>query len=488
MDLREGCVVGVAEAVVGQEVGGGLHGAGEDLIVLPGGHVVSEAGAGVFEEWGGGVATEIEGAGGSEGFDGDDHLGEADTLLELEGGGHAHADEVLLIATGRDGAGGGGAGEDAHLGDKSGGGDLRHHEAGLDAGAGGEEGGQALVQGGIEEALGAALGDAGELVDGDGEVVEGEGEWSAVEVAAGDDLVGVSGAGVVDEDERIVRGTVEFGGEDAAGFGEGIPCGTVDLGDAAEAVGVLDAGSAGAMGSGDGGALEECEQVLGAVELAGMGAGVVEAGVEGCGGAAESLQGEGGSGLGGVEEGFEADELEAAEGEHGLGAVEQGDALFGEELDGVEAGLREGFGGGEEGATIVSGSLSDEGEGHVGEGREVSAGAYAAARGDDGRDVVVEQVADALGDEGTDAGEAFGQDVGADEHHAADDSAGQRLTHATAVGADEVELHLLEVVVLQTYVGEESDAGVEGVDGLGSGDGGVYGEAGGGHGGDGPRG
>ncbi len=135
----------------------------------------------------------------------------------------------------------------------------------------GEEGGEAFVEGGIDEAVDAAFADAGEGAEGEGGVVEGEGEGLAVEVAAGE--------GVVVKDEGVIGGGVEFNVDDAADFGEGVRGGAVDLGGAAERVGVLDA-TAGLVGGADLGAIEPQAEAGGAGELAGVGAGAVDSLVE----------------------------------------------------------------------------------------------------------------------------------------------------------------------------------------------------------------
>ena len=53
---------------------------------------------------------------------------------------------------------------------------------------GGEEGGESLVEVGIDQAVDAAFGDGAEGGEGDGGGIEGERERRAVEVAAGDDV------------------------------------------------------------------------------------------------------------------------------------------------------------------------------------------------------------------------------------------------------------------------------------------------------------
>lgn len=418
---------------------------------------VDEFGAEEFEA-GSGIegAKGFEGVDGGEEFDGEDEAGEIDHLLELEGGGHAHGDEVLFVAGGGDGARGGGVGEDAEFGDERGGGDLEHHQAGFEAGVLGEEGGETFVEGGIDEAVDAAFADAGEGAEGEGGVVEGEGEGLAVEVAAGE--------GVVVKDEGVVGGGIEFDIDDAAGFGEGIGGGAVDLGGAAEGVGVLDA-AAGLVGGADLGAFEPLAEAGGGGDLAGVGAGAVDAIVEGGGGTAEGVEGEGAGGVGGFEEVFGIEEGETAGGEHGLGAVDERDAFLGLEGEGFDAGFGEGFGPGEAAAEIEGGAFADEDESDVGEGGEVAAGADAASGGGDGGDAFVQESEEAFGDLGADAGEAPGEDVGADEHDGADDGFGEGVADATGVGAEDVVLKGFEAAGVDADIGELAEAGVDAIDG-----------------------
>src|SRR3954447_14641639 len=65
------------------------------------------------------------------------------------------------------------------------------------------------------------------------------------------------------------------------------------------------------------------------------------------------------------------------------------------------------------------------------------------------------------------------EDVGADEHHGANDVAGERVAHARAVRADDVALELIEVFAGDADIREQADAGVDGVDGIVSGGEGV---------------
>jgi hypothetical protein len=224
-------------------------------------------------------------------------------LAEFEGGGHAHADEVFFVAAGGDGAGRGGSGQDTAFGDEGGGGDLEHHAAGFQAGVVGEEGRESFAQGGVDEAVNAAFADAGQGGERNCEVIHGKGQVLAVEIASGEDLFS--------ENEGIIRGGIQFYFEDAAGFGEGVEDGSVDLGGATEGVGVLHA-AAGLVGFADFAAFEEFGEALGAAELAGVGADGVDARVKGFGRAFQGVEREGAGEVGGGGESFGVEQGEGA--------------------------------------------------------------------------------------------------------------------------------------------------------------------------------
>jgi hypothetical protein len=90
------------------------------------------------------------------------------TCFQLHGRRHAHADEILFIAAGGDGAGGCWMREHAIFRHQRGGGDLHHHESRFEAGVAGEERRQLFVERGIHQAIDAALGDPGQRGERDG--------------------------------------------------------------------------------------------------------------------------------------------------------------------------------------------------------------------------------------------------------------------------------------------------------------------------------
>ena len=110
-----------------------------------------------------------------------------------------------------------------------------------------QEGRQPVVEARVEEQRHPPLADGAELRDGQLGEVERQRDRLAVEVAAADDEAVPGRQGVLrhvaasGEDERIVGRGVHLDVEDAVEVVEGVAGGAVDLGHAADRVGVLDA-------------------------------------------------------------------------------------------------------------------------------------------------------------------------------------------------------------------------------------------------------
>ena len=128
-------------------------------------------------------------------------------------------------------------GQDFILRSHGGGGVLDDHKAGIDAALGGEEAGQAVRKGGVDHALGAALGNTGDLAAGDAQKIKGQRHGLAVEIAAGDHRL------VLQEQQRVVGDGVQLDLHTAADKLQAVPDGAVDLGDAAQGVGILHPGA-----------------------------------------------------------------------------------------------------------------------------------------------------------------------------------------------------------------------------------------------------
>src|SRR5690606_6183988 len=204
----------------------------------------------------------------------------------------------------------------------------------------GEEGGQPVGAGDVEHPVGAALGHAGHVGDGDGEEVQHVGERGAVEVAVGFHAPVVEEHGVVD-------GGGEFGVGGGFGVADGVAGGPVHLGCAAQRVGVLDAGAVGSAVAGDdGGVGEEGAHPGGGEGLPRGGARGLQGGGERPVGAQEGFHAHGGGEVGDVDQGGQVVQGEDEHAEHAFGAVGEGEAFFFAQGDGFEAGFGECFGGG----------------------------------------------------------------------------------------------------------------------------------------------
>ena len=80
-------------------------------------------------------------------------------------------------------------------------------------------------------------------------------------------------------------------------------------------------------------------------------------------------------------------------------------------------------------------------------------------------DFGVEHFAEGVHDVRADAAEAFGEGVGAEEHHGAGFGFVEGFADAAAVGADEIDLELLDLFGGNAYGSEFAEAGVDAVSG-----------------------
>ena len=225
-------------------------------------------------------------------------------VAQLAGGRPAHRDVVLLHRGGRDRVHRGGDGEPLHLADQGGLGVLGDHQPGVDARVVGEEGRQAVRAVLVQQPVGAALGDRGQVGGGDGEEVQHVADGGAVEVAVGLDPAdpGALVRAVAPDDHRVVDGGGQFAVGDQAGVREGVAAGAGDLRGAAHGVRVLDPGGVVLVVAGQAGTRQYPAHVVGAGRLAGVRADGVQFGRQHLVGAEQRLQGEGGGDVGGGEE------------------------------------------------------------------------------------------------------------------------------------------------------------------------------------------
>ena len=133
------------------------------------------------------------------------------------------------------------------------GGDLRHHESGIQAGAGSQKWRQAFVQRRVHQALQPALGNSRQRAERDGQEIQDESQRLAMEISAGDDVsfslrsfAPLDGRAPVPdvalhEHQRIVHRRVDFDLHHLAAVGQRVAHRAVDLRHAAQGVGILHA-------------------------------------------------------------------------------------------------------------------------------------------------------------------------------------------------------------------------------------------------------
>ena len=92
--------------------------------------------------------------------------------------------------------------------------------------------------------------------------------------------------------------------------------------------------------------------------------------------------------------------------------------------------------------------------------RQISTRAHAALRRNHRMHAAIEHVAQRVDDDIAHAGKSFGQRVGAQQDHGADDRLGQRLAHSHSVGAHQIELQLADIARRDADVAELAHAGV----------------------------
>ena len=401
------------------------------------------------------LVTEVECLGSIEKLDGHDALGVFHDLIALCGSVAAHADEVFLILTAGDAVDAAGEAELFALADDGGSGILGNHESAVETGFGNKEAGQTTF--GVDKLVGAALADAAEFCHGNGEEVEYHSHGFTMEMTAGDDHV------LVGEDNGVVGGGVDFGLDHRGYIGDGILGGTVYLGSAAEAVGILHvlfvAGdNLAALGVfADGGS---------SFELSFVGTHQMKALVERLNTAIESVEAEGEEHVGLTAETLGFEDTPHGVAAHELGAVEEGETLFALQFDGLPSKRVVYFL--HIAATafpIDVAKAEDGGEHEVGQGAEVAAGTEAALLVDDGQNVVVVAVDETL--DGLQLGTAVAKAevLGFEQEHETDDLGRYFVADATGVAHDEVLLQLAELLFADGDVAEGAETGGDTVNG-----------------------
>ena len=381
----------------------------------------------------------------------------ATTRRSLQAGRPAHGHVVLLVPRGRDRVDRGRVGEHLAVGHQGRRRVLGQHQARVEARVAGQERRQVVVEGRVEQPVDPPLGDVGQLGQGDGQEVEHEGQRLAVEVADRDHLVGLG------EHHRVVGDRAQLALHHLAGEGDHVPAGPVDLGGAAQRVGVLDGVVGVAVAGQDGRPGEHGPEVGRAGHLAGMGAELVEAGLEGPVGAEQALDRHGAGHIGHGGQGLGVGHGQAGKGEHPLGPVDQRQALLERQPERLQPGLPQALGGGQAAAVDHDLALAEQRQGQVGELGQVTGGADRAVLGDHRGDPGGQQGDQRLHHQRPDPGVALGEGAGPQQLHAPDHLGLQRVAGGGGVRQDDPALQLLQVGRGDGGVGEQPEPGGDAV-------------------------
>ena len=223
----------------------------------------------------------------------------------------------------------------------------------------------------------------------------------------------------------------------------------MDLGGAAEAVGVLDGMDevVGVAGP-DLRAFDEPGDGGRRFGLTRVGTETVEVGSEGSGGSHEGFDRHRTGDVGGDGEVLGPVEGERPLGQHTFGAVEETQTLLGEEPEGFEAVGGEGLGGRAHPTVVAKQSLSDEGKGEVGEGGQVTGGADGTLGWDDGKQIPAEELDESLHHRRPDPRMALGEGAGPEQQHRPDDLVGKGVADAGGVASQQPNLELFGFVTV----------------------------------------
>ena len=267
-----------------------------------------------------------------------------------------------------------------------------------------------------------------------------------MEIAAGDDLV------LLRKDQGIVGNGVDLPAYRVPHIADGVPAGPVDLGGAANGVGILDLVRI--QGEGQPAALQQAAQVLRRGDLPRLPPQGVYLGVKGLPDAVQGLAGHGGGDVRRFGQVPGVIHRLTGDGRHDLGAVDKGQTLLGGQLDGLDAGGSHSLPARQHPALILCLSLAQHHQHHVGQGGQVAAGAQGALLRDNGMDAPVQHSQQRLHGGQTNAGIAPGQGVQPQQHRRPHHPGGQRPAHAAGVGNDKVSLQLGGLLLRHEHRGE----------------------------------
>ena len=209
--------------------------------------------------------VKIDALRGGQQLDGDDGTRIGRHVEQPPGGEGGHAHVIFLVGRRGQAVDAGRVGERLVLRGERGGGDVGHHEAGVEACFSDKEGRQAGERG-VDQQSDAPLRQGADFRDGQRQCVGGQRHRLGVEVAAGEHFAGVG------EDEWIVGHRVGLDGERRRGVAHEVEAGAHHLRLAAQAVGILHAVVVDQVRAADLAAGEQMAVLSGHVDLSGLAA------------------------------------------------------------------------------------------------------------------------------------------------------------------------------------------------------------------------
>jgi hypothetical protein len=242
-----------------------------------------------------------------------------------EGG---HADMVLLVGAGRQAVDAGRVRQALVLAGQRGGGDVRDHEAAVQARVGRQEGRQAR-DAGVDQHRDAPLGDGADLGDGGGHRIAASATGSAWKLPP--EIIAPSSA----EHQRVVGHRIGLAQQHQRGVAQLVQAGAHHLRLAAQAVRVLHAVVAFEMALADALPASSCAVVLGHVDLPGLPAQRVDARVEGAVAAARGIDRQRADHQRRLQHRLEGEEGVQRQRGAGLRAVDQRQAFLGRSTSGA---------------------------------------------------------------------------------------------------------------------------------------------------------
>ena len=196
----------------------------------------------------------------------------------------------------------------------------------------------------------------------------------------------------------------------------------------------------------------------------------LQPGVVGYGRAVQGFEAQRAGDVGHVGSVFGLEHRQAAKRGHQGGAVGQRQALFGLEGERRQAGGEQGLAARHDLPVDLGLAQADQDQRHMRQGRQVAAGAERALARDNRVDAAFKHAQQQLDDLGPAAGVAFGQRVGADQHHGAHHRRLQWPADADGVAHDDVALQLGGLLGVDEAITEGAEAGGDAIDHLTAGD------------------